>query len=639
MVSTLSLRWCGVNSRDLAGRSVGVNDSNVCCEPLGIDVAWVGRHRMAQYRSIADRNADRNRVGELLISRGLVNAEQLRKAMVLQGNRGGFIGEILIEMGALTPDVLRDVLSKLHNVPAVNLDTTYGDAVVIDLVPKEKAFELKVIPLFMVDNQLTVAMPDPNNIAKLDELRFLTGKEILPVLALERDVDRRLTEYFGELDPWSSDTLIEFESLSGAPIDIAVSLDEAEVGRPLIRLVNLIIARAIQEEASDIHLEPQEGAVVVRYRIDGVLQNKPFNLQATVAPAVISRLKILSELDISERRVPQDGKVRVRYRGRQVDVRMSTFPTIRGEKIVMRLLDKERQRFDLENIGMSESLLDRWRDLLRRRQGIVLVTGPTGSGKTSTLYASLRHLNQPDINIVTLEDPVEYELRGISQGQVHDRAGFTFASGLRSILRQDPDVILIGEIRDLETAQIAVQAALTGHLVLSTLHTNDAPSAIVRLVDLGLPRYLIASSVIGILAQRLVRKVCPDCVHDVEPSSEDARSLKGWLERGVPYREGAGCDRCRGAGYRGRIGVYELVVSSPRLQSVVSAGTDRDQVLDSVRESGYMQMWWDGLGKVKAGATTLKELSRTVSEAESEETIDGKGKEWADGDVQESSGD
>ncbi len=572
---------------------------------------------MAQPPSMARVKGKQDQIGHLLLRRGLITGEQLRKALVLQKSRNTYLGEILLEMGAVSAEDLRAVLSEVLDVPAVNLDRTYGDPFVLDIIPKEKAFELRVIPLFLVENQLTVALPDPDNIAKIDELRFLTGKEILPVLALEGDIRRHLTEYYGELDPLSGNTVIEFESPAGTPVDASVALDEIVEDRPLIRLVNLIIARAIQEQASDIHLEPQEGRMVVRYRIDGRLHPKPFNLPAAVTPAVISRIKILSQLDIAEKRVPQDGKVRVRYKGRRIDIRTSTFPTLYGEKIVLRLLDKERQNYELTNIGMSDAILRQWRDLLRHNEGILLVTGPTGSGKSSTLYATLRYLNQPDVNIVTLEDPVEYELTGINQGQVHEQAGFTFAKGLRSILRQDPDIILVGEIRDLETAQIAIQAALTGHLVLSTLHTNDAPSAVVRLVDMGVPRFLVAASVIGILAQRLVRKVCPRCVTDATPTPEEAQFLRPWLEQGIPFQTGAGCDACLGAGYRGRTGVHELVVIDRTIQTVISDGRGEDELLRAVRENGYRRMWWDGLEKVKAGITTLRELARSVQIDES----------------------
>ncbi len=552
------------------------------------------------------------RVGDVLLESGLVTAEQVSKAMVQQRARGGFLGEVLVEMGALKSEKLLEVLSAQLNVPTVDLDYTYGDPLVLDLIPKAKAFSLRAIPLFQVENQLTVALPDPNNLNKISELQFVTGKNILPVLALDTDIGRHLSEYYGELDAERDEGIIEFESASGEPVDDAVSLDQPEVDRPVVRLVNLILARAIQEEASDIHMEPQHHGMVVRYRIDGELREKPFKLPPSVMAPVVSRLKILAMIDISEKRVPQDGKLRVKIHGRQIDVRMSTFPTIFGEKVVMRLLDKERQNFRLENIGMSGSIVDQWKRLLRRKEGILLVTGPTGSGKSSTLFASLKEVSKPEVNIVTLEDPVEYELTGISQGQVAERAGFTFAKGLRSILRQDPDIILVGEIRDLETAQISVQAALTGHLVLSTLHTNDAPSAVTRLVDMGMQRFLVASGLIGILAQRLLRRACPYCLEEVTPTREEADLLAPWLKMGIPFLEGRGCDRCGGVGYKGRTGVHELLTVGEKARSLITAGAPEADILRACRVGGYRRMWWDGLGKVLEGTTTLREVSRSL---------------------------
>jgi general secretion pathway protein E len=311
--------------------------------------------------------------------------------------------------------------------------------------------------------------------------------------------------------------------------------------------------------------------------------------------------------------VPQDGKLRLRYKNRRIDVRTSTYPTIHGEKVVLRLLDKERQNFELATIGMSEHVTSGWMRLLARHEGIVLVTGPTGSGKSSTLYATLRHLNQPEVNIVTLEDPVEYELRGVAQGQVNDRAGFTFAAGLRSILRQDPDIILVGEIRDAETAQIAVQAALTGHLVLATLHTNDAASTITRLVDMGLPRYLVASSVIGVLAQRLVRRLCPKCRAQAEATETEFALIGHLLTQGVPFYDGLGCERCRGAGYRGRIGVHELMIVDGEMRRLITDGASDREMVELARTQSFRDLWFDGIEKVRQGSTSLRELLRSIT--------------------------
>lgn len=578
---------------------------------VGLRYRRAGEVMKADMAATGVRSAD-DRISRELVRRGLITDEQLRKALVLQRSRGKPLVETLVEMGALPEDAAREILSERLGVPAVDLDQVYGDPMALDLLPKEKAFELKAIPLFAVENQLTVAVPDPQNLTKIDELRFITGKDILPVLALEPDIERHLKEYYGDYDPTSTEGVLEFESPTGAPIEEGVDLDEAVADRPVVRLVNLIFARAIQEDASDIHLEPQEGHMAVRYRVDGRLQPKPFQIPAAAIPAVASRIKILSGLDIAERRVPQDGKIRLRYRGRRIDVRTSTYPTIHGEKIVLRLLDKEKMDFRLDSIGMSEPVLAAWRRVLRRHEGIVLVTGPTGSGKSSTLYATLRELHRPDVNIVTLEDPVEYELPGITQAQVNDRAGFTFAKGLRAILRQDPDIILVGEIRDQETAQIAAQAALTGHLVLATLHTNDAPSSVTRLVDMGVPAYLVASTVIAVLAQRLVRRLCPHCAQDAEPGPEERELFAPWLAQGVPFREGKGCQRCLGTGYRGRTGVHELMVVSPAVRKLVAAGADEQEIAARAGGEGYRRLWWDGLEKVREAVTSLRELARVV---------------------------
>ncbi|MDQ7086959.1 MAG: GspE/PulE family protein [Acidobacteriota bacterium] len=481
------------------------------------------------------------------------------------------------------------------------------------MIPKEKAFELKVIPLFLVGHQLTVALHDPYNLAKLGELRFLTGKEILPVLALESDIERHLTHYYGEMAEDAEELCgLEFEAMEeNEDSDLALNVEGEEEDRPVIRLVNLIIARAIQERASDIHLEPQQDKMQVRYRIDGSLQPKPYVLADAAVPALISRVKILARIDIAEKRMPQDGKIRIRYRGRNIDVRVSTFPSIHGEKVVLRLLDKEQQNFTLETVDMSDSILTAWKSVLNRRQGIVLVTGPTGSGKSSTLYATLRHLHRSDVNIVTLEDPVEYELPGVTQAQVQPAVGFTFAKGLRSILRQDPDIILVGEIRDEETAHIAVQAAQTGHLVLASLHTNDALSAITRLLDMGLPRYLISASLVAVLAQRLVRRLCSHCAHPVEPTEDERLYLGPWIEReSLPYLAGAGCDRCMGIGYRGRIGVHELVSIGPHMRRLIAQGAADDALEAMAAEEGFRRLWWDGLEKVRARLTSLRELAR-----------------------------
>lgn len=551
-------------------------------------------------------------VAQKLLDEGFLSREELNRSLAIQRRNKKKLMSILLESESLDRNGLLRILGEELDVPAVDLNQTFGDPMVLDIIPREKALEFKVIPLFEVDNTLTVAMPDPDNLEKIAQLEFLSGKHILPVLALEDDIDQHLKEYYGKMDPDSGLQELVFQTPGGEKSGHAIQIDQAEADRPIVRLVNLILARAIQENTSDIHMEPSKSGMVIRYRIDGRLKAKDFRIPASATASVTSRIKILANIDISEKRIPQDGKIQILYRNRSIDVRVSTFPTIFGEKVVMRLLDKEKQNYTLDNIGMSELIRSQWKDLLRRREGILLVTGPTGSGKSSTLFATLQHINKPDINIVTLEDPVEYEIPGVSQGQVNERAGFTFAKGLRSILRQDPDVVLVGEIRDLETAQISIQAALTGHLVLSTLHTNDAPSAITRLVDMGVQRFLVAAGVIGVMAQRLVRRACPHCLEEAEPTEEELRILQPWLEGGLPFLEGKGCRHCDGSGYRGRVGVHELLVLNKELSALITADASEDEILQRAEDNNYRRMWWDGVEKVIQKQTTLRELLRHI---------------------------
>ena len=540
-----------------------------------------------------------------LLERGLISRKALNRALAIQRRRGVSLIRVLEDMNAVEPRKLLEAAAGYFNVPYVDFDETFSDPMVLDLIGREKALEFRVIPLFDVEGSFSVAMADPYNLRKISELEFLTGKTILPVFALEHDLDRHLREFYGEADPLSGESQLVFQFAGDSSV---VHLEEAEADRPIVRLVNLILIRAIQESASDIHMEPGRDEMGIRFRIDGILRQKSFRIPSASMSAVISRIKILAGIDISEKRIPQDGKIHILYRQRRIDVRVSTFPSIFGEKVVMRLLDKDRQQFSLENIGFSPGLRETWMQLLRRREGILLVTGPTGSGKSSTLFATLKYLNSPEVNIVTLEDPVEYELQGITQGQVNERAGFTFAAGLRSILRQDPDVILLGEIRDRETGQIAVQAAMTGHLVLSTLHTNDAPSAVTRLVDMGIPRFLVASGLIGVLAQRLVRRACPHCLEDIGRLSEESEILRPWLSSDLPLAEGKGCRHCGGTGYRGRLGVHELLVVDDEVRRLITAGRDDAEI--AAKAPGYRRMWWDGIEKVRRRETTLSELLR-----------------------------
>ncbi len=537
-----------------------------------------------------------------------LDPERVHQAEAVARSESCSFEEALLRAEAAAPEALLRALAEFYGVPEVDLRTTFGDPLILDLLPKEKAFALEVLPLFALERQLTVAMADPSNLAKLDEIRFITGREVLPCVALAPHLRQRLLELYGE--PGSREEIVFEGGAAEGPADL--ELDDRD-GTPVVRFVNLMLTRAIEEGASDIHLEPAPARMVVRYRVDGLLHVKPYHIPPHVAPGVVSRVKILAGMDIAEHRLPQDGRVRVRWSGRRVDVRVSSFPTIHGEKVVLRLLDTQRAAYDLESLGMSPGILRGWRELLRHRQGILLVTGPTGSGKSSTLYATLRHLQSPEINIVTLEDPVEYELEGVAQAQVNERTGLSFARGLRAILRQDPDVILVGEIRDQETAQIAVQAAMTGHLVLATLHTNDAPSAVTRLEDIGVAPYMVASALVGVLGQRLVRRLCPACTREAEPTADEREFLGRWLEaEGVPFLDGTGCERCLGKGYLGRSGVYELLRIGPELRTRIAAGATDQQLAAEARSRDYRRMWWDALEKVRQRITSLREIARAV---------------------------
>ena len=553
------------------------------------------------------------RLGDELVRRDRLMLEDVEAAIARADELTLPLADVLVADRSIESAEILDLASELLDVPAVDLASTFSDATVLATLPAAKAHELEAIPLFLVGSELTMVMSRPTDLERIDTLSFITGHKILPVFALTADIRRHLVHCYGESLSELEAEVIEFEGLTEATAEneLAIDSDATDEDRPVVRLVNLILSSAITEGATDIHLEPQRGFMAVRFRVDGLLRAKPYQIPEAAQPSVVSRIKILARIDIAERRVPQDGKVRISFQGRRIDIRVSTFPSVRGEKLVLRLLDKERTDFKLDNIGMEAPMQAEWKRLLSSSEGILLVTGPTGSGKSSTLFASLRHLNRPEINIVTLEDPVEYELEGITQGQVQTTSGFSFARGLRAILRQDPDVILVGEIRDLETAQIAVQAALTGHLVLATLHTNDAPSAVTRLVDLGVKPYLLASALRGVLAQRLVRRACPGCLQETELDESEARTLSPWIDQGIPFVQGAGCAACHDAGYRGRVGVYELLPVTSRLRTLIGQGAGDAEIL-AAAPTAYAPLWQDGLGKVAEHTTTLRELARVV---------------------------
>ncbi len=495
------------------------------------------------------------------------------------------------------------------DIPVVDLKSFLIDPEITQLVPEDMVRRHILLPLFRIKNTLTVAIADPYNVPAIDEVERYTQCQVDTVVANREQILEAIDQQFGHesvADIVKGIDGIDLQTVKEESVDVKEVQKIAEEP-PLIRLVNLIVLKAIDQGASDIHIEPSRDRLRVRYRLDGKLQevqSLPKALQASVA----ARIKIMSNLDIIERRRPQDGRITVKVRNREVDLRVSTFPANLGETIVIRVLDKDTGLLSLDGLGFPQEALARARALIRRPNGIVLVTGPTGSGKTSTLYAALHEINVPTINIITMEDPVEYQLDGINQGQINPGVGLTFADGLRSILRQDPNVIFVGEIRDLETAEIAVRASLTGHLVFSTLHTNDAPSTVSRLIDIGIQPYLLASSLLGILAQRLVRRVCQECQQPDDQAMAQAKQLGLSLPSGSHFVRGNGCSACHSMGYKGRIGLFELLEITPEIASLIAKRADTDEIRKAAQRAGMKMLRDDGLLKAAAGQTTLEEV-------------------------------
>ncbi|MDZ7372336.1 MAG: type II secretion system ATPase GspE [candidate division KSB1 bacterium] len=551
-------------------------------------------------------------LGDFLVEQGLITEEQLRKALAYQQKAGKLLGRSLIELGFIGEEELIKALSEQLGVQYVSLKNYRIDPEVVKLVPEELARNYRLIPLFAIEKTLTVAMANPLDVVAIDALSRTTGMKVEPVVCSEEEIAEAIEHYYGGNRIRSA--LRDLQLPLGKEeeleqVDEQTLRREAEEG-PIIKLVNLILEQAVQDGASDIHVEPLEDRVRIRYRIDGVL-HEVHSAPKAVQLALTSRLKILSDLNIAERRVPQDGRFRLHLQNREIDFRVSTLPTAFGEKVVLRILDKKKT-IRLHELGLDERELAILRSLLKRPHGMILVTGPTGSGKTTTLYAALMELDRNSKNIVTLEDPIEYQLEGVSQSQVNPKIGLTFAAGLRSILRQDPDIVMVGEIRDLETAQISVQAALTGHLLLSTLHTNDAAGAVTRLIDMGVEPYLIASSVQGVVAQRLLRRVCPNCAEPWKPPAELLESLQVSLDPDVQFVRGKGCIGCKQLGYKGRIAIYEILVMDDELRELVLRRAPSTEIRNLAIRKGMRTLREAGLRKAAEGITTLDEVFRVT---------------------------
>ncbi len=551
-------------------------------------------------------------IGQKLLDANLVDEDALAKAELQQKNTGGTLTGNLVKIGAITEPDLLEFLTRLYHVPAADLTNYEPDPALTKLIPGDVAIKFMALPISRTGRRLVVAMGNPSNIFAIDDIKFITGYEVEPHVAFETALKRAIDRAYDSAGTMADvmkgmeDELAVVEEDDTAEQDAGIAgMDEA----PIVKLVNSLIADAVRKGASDIHIEPYEKSMRVRFRIDGVLHemmSPPFKFKA----AILSRLKIMAELDIAERRVPQDGRIKIKVINRTIDLRVSSLPTIFGEKIVMRILDKTNLNIDLEKLGFEPKAMKDFAGAIASPYGMVLVTGPTGSGKTTTLYSALSRINTPDVNVLTAEDPVEYNLDGINQVLVHEDIGLTFAAALKAFLRQDPNIIMVGEIRDLETASIAVKAALTGHLVLSTLHTNDAPSAIGRLIDMGIEPFLVASSVNLIVAQRLVRRICTNCKRPIELDAEILRELQMDKAdtKGATPSEGAGCVDCSNTGYRGRQGIYEVMNMSPRIRDLTLDRASASETKKAAIADGMLTLRRDGLEKLKRGMTTVEEI-------------------------------
>ncbi len=556
-----------------------------------------------------------HRFGDILLDMGCVNETNLQKAIKLQEKRGDRIGKILVEQGWVSKQDLLIALGEQLEVPWVRLRPGVFDPEVVSMLDYATACRLNVLPLFRVRGVLYLATAQPQAIPSIGEVAERANCAVKPVVALPEDIRAILnenpasfdmgTEIFGDVDE-------DFAVVEQLLPDDYTAIDELAAGSPVINLVNAIIQRAVRDGASDIHIEPFRTKTRIRYRIDGVLYEFK-SPKIELHPAIVSRLKVMANLDISERRLPQDGRVQVHTQGRSVDLRFSSLPGLFGEKIVLRVLDKNQVILDIDKLGMSDETNPRFREMLRGNYGMLLATGPTGSGKTTTLYAALSHLNSIEKNIVTIEDPIEYQIDIVNQNEIKPAIGLTFSRMLKHVLRQDPDIVMVGEIREHETAETAVQAALTGHLVFSTLHTNDAVGAITRLIDMGVEPYLLSSALVGVVAQRLVRTICPACKTSYRPTTEMLERYCWKKSDKIRLYKGRGCSECYDSGYKGRVAIHEVLATDRELQQLIMRNPSRDELVDFMKASGGKTLFEDGLDRVREGRTTLEEVMRAIA--------------------------
>jgi general secretion pathway protein E/type IV pilus assembly protein PilB len=557
-------------------------------------------------------------VGQILLRKGLVTESQLAEARRSSASaQGRALHLVLTDMDVVDETTAMEALAEALGMTFVDLANMQIDPAVLQAVPAKVIYKKSIFPIARANGTIRVATSDPFDVYALDEMQALTGLHVEPVLASAREIDRLVKQHFGVGGETVEQLVAEREDLEilDQPEQIEGELAAEAQEASVVRLVNEILLESIEQRASDVHIESHETGVKIRYRVDGMLARQPMPPEIDrFRNAIISRLKIMARMNIAEKRLPQDGRIKLRLHGREIDVRVSVIPMLHGEGIVMRLLDKGGSQFDLRRLGMAEDTHATFQQLIHRPHGILLVTGPTGSGKTTTLYSALREIQDETTKIITVEDPVEYHLEGINQIQVHARIGLTFAAGLRSILRHDPDVILVGEIRDLETAETAIQSSLTGHLVFSTLHTNDAASAFVRLVDMGIEPYLVASTVEAVMAQRLVRTICPNCKEAYRPDPDDLPP--DFPHPGAPgdlkLFRGTGCRSCRNVGYRGRLGIFELLVANEKVRHMTVERASSSVIVKQALDDGMVTLRQDGWRKVLAGQTTVSEVLRVT---------------------------
>jgi type IV pilus assembly protein PilB len=558
----------------------------------------------------------RKKIGEILVGKGFITADQLTEFLRTQKESSKPLGQLLLEEEILSPEELTNIIGEQLGIPHIWLRKGMIDPRIVHVLPKEMALHFQVIPMFRVNSVLTLATADPHAFFVFDEVSKITGLEVQPVLCRADDIIDAIHECY-QKEVSIDDVLARMDA---SEIEVVHTNFEREISEiaemaeesPVVNWTNMVLLRAIRDGASDIHIEPQAGRFQVRLRIDGVLYEL-MSPKLEMHPAVVSRLKVMANLDIAERRIPQDGRIQVQVEGRKVDLRFSSMPGIHGEKVVLRILDKSRAMLDINTLGFDPTVLERFKSLLKKPHGLIVVCGPTGSGKTTTLYSAITMLNAPEKNLITIEDPVEYQLDRINQNQVKPAIGLSFAKFLKHALRQDPDIIMVGEIRDRETAEIAIQASLTGHLVLSTLHTNDSPSAITRLLEMGIEPYLISSSLLASLAQRLVRTICPGCKTDFFPPKEVLQELGCDGDKQIRLSRGKGCSDCYDSGFKGRTGIYELFEMDTGLQSLILTNPTIDTLHEYLRKTGQATL--DGLGykKVLERITVIEEVKRVTS--------------------------